>query len=286
MILIADSGATKTDWLLAGREAGIVASFRTAGVNVAAMSESVVDAVLDEAFGKLGEVSGGVEEIFFYAAGVVSQQTGDSLARKIADLSGCGKVSCRSDLVASARALFGDSEGVAAIMGTGSNSCLCRGGEVVKNIPSGGYVLGDEGGAVSVGRRFLSDWIKGLVPEQMGEDFRRETGLDYASVVSKVYREGSPSGFMASYAPFVLKYSGTPYADALLDDCLEAFVSRNLTRYGCPRAGVTGSFGCAVKDRLKRVGERYGMVFDKFLTAPAGALADYHLKKNQMDYGI
>ena len=278
MFLLVEGGATKTDWCLASSEKGKVLSFRTGGINVASMSEAVGDAVLREAFGRLENWLSEIGNIYLYAAGVVSGDVASSLGRKITEMSGCTSVSCKSDLVAAARALFGRAEGVAAIMGTGSNSCLCREGEVVRNIPAGGYVLGDEGGAVSLGRRFLSDWIKGLVPVEMADDFRGRYGLDYASVVRNVYREGSPSGFMASFAPFVMEYSGQAYADGLVEDCIDAFVSRNLARYGCPEVGVSGSYGCALKDVLERVGERYGLTFRKFIPSPLDGLVDFHLR--------
>ena len=110
------------------------------------------------------------------------------------------QVEFHSDIVAAARALWGDGSGVVAIMGTGSNSCLYEDGKVVRNIRPGGYVLGDEGSGVALGRAFLADYIKGLVPDEVAAEFDKEFGLDYAGIVRKVYKEQAASAFTSLYS--------------------------------------------------------------------------------------
>jgi N-acetylglucosamine kinase-like BadF-type ATPase len=196
------------------------------------------------------------------------------------------QVHFHSDILAAARALFGDGSGVVAIMGTGSNSCLYENGQIVRNIRPGGYILGDEGSGVSLGRAFLADFVKGLLPSEVEADFVREFGLDYAQIVRKVYKEPAASAFMASLAPFILSLShkGNAYATTLIEDCLESFVRRALSRYSesavdsdaARTIGVVGSFGCACEDMLRWVGERYGLDFVKFIKSPVDELVTYH----------
>ena len=128
-----------------------------------------------------------------------------------------------SDILAAARALFGDGSGVVAIMGTGSNSCLYENGKIVRNIRPGGYVLGDEGSGVWLGRAFLADFVKGMLPVHIEKEFVDLTGLDYPTVVRKVYKEPAASAFMASFAPFVLSHMSDPYVFGLVE---EVFLER------------------------------------------------------------
>jgi len=168
-------------------------------------------------------------------------------------------------------------------MGTGSNSCLYSEGKIVRNIRPGGYVLGDEGSGVALGRTFLSDFVKGLLPQEIELEFVRETGLDYAQVVRKVYKEPAASAFMASLAPFVMAHISDPYVYKMVEECLESFVKRALARYsetcddaGARKVGVIGSFGCACEGMLREIGGRYGLEFVRFLKSPIDELVKYH----------
>jgi N-acetylglucosamine kinase-like BadF-type ATPase len=194
-----------------------------------------------------------------------------------------------SDILAAARALFGDGSGVVAIMGTGSNSCLYERGEIKKNIRPGGFILGDEGSGVWLGREFLSDYIKGLLPDDLEAEFVKEFGLDYTQIVRKVYKEQAASAFMASLAPFILSHNENEYVRGLLERCLDSFMRRSLSRYpsyasdadAAHKVGVVGSFGCACEDILREIGSRYDMEFVKFIKSPVDELVAYHKKRNQ-----
>lgn len=283
MMLVVESGATKADWCLCGKEAGDgspqVRVFRTPGINAAVMcAASVEDVVSDFARQAGPELLSEVRQVHFYAAGVVSEETSGSV-RQI--LSGCipcaSHVEVASDLLAAARALFGDGDGVAAIMGTGSNSCLYEGGRIVSCIRSGGFILGDEGSAAALGRMFLSDYFKDLVPDVLASDFRKSyPEIDYASAVRNIYKGETPSRYLASFAPFVTGHRDDPYAEALVAENVRSFVVRSLSRYGCGRVGVTGSFGLACMEELKEACRASGLEVVSCVKAPLEALVAYH----------
>ena len=223
-------------------------------------------------------------QIVFYGAGLVSEESTASLRSCLEMWCPFASVEFHSDILAAARALFGDGSGVVAIMGTGSNSCLYENGQIVKNIRPGGYVLGDEGSGVALGRAFLADFVKGLLPESIESEFSAQTGLDYSGIVRKVYREQAASAFMASLAPFVLSHMDEPYIRSMVRDCLESFVKRALSRYAgyagdraaACKVGVVGSFGCACEDMLREIGREYGLEFVAFLKSPIDQLVKYH----------
>lgn len=282
MKLIVESGATKTSWR-AVCDDGSVRSVQTEGLSPTCLDLEHTQDIVRKAVPELNPEGRRVEEIFFYGAGLVSAESSAPLAMALEIWCPMARVHFYSDILAAARALFADGSGVVAIMGTGSNSCLYQSGEVVRNIRPGGYILGDEGGGVSLGKAFLADFVKGLLPEEVEEAFVKEYGLDYPGIVRKVYKEQAASAFMASLAPFVLNHKENPYVRTLIEECLESFVKRCLARYvgqstddSARNVGVVGSFGCACEDMLRAIGERYDLNFVKFVKAPIDELVIYH----------
>lgn len=289
MFIIAESGATKTAWR-AVYEDGSVRSAQTAGLSPTCLNLEHTQDIVRKAIPELNPKGKHVEKIFFYGAGLVSPQSCAPIEEALQMWCPMAEVHFHSDILAAARALFGDGSGVVAIMGTGSNSCLYENGEITRNIRPGGFILGDEGSGVALGRAFLADFIKGLVPCEIEMDFDKEFGLDYAQIVKKVYKEPAASAFMASLAPFILAHKKEKYVRDLIEECLESFVRRALARYSenstdkdaAGRIGVIGSFGSACEDMLREIGDRHGLDFVKFIKSPIDELVTYHRSR----YGI
>lgn len=299
MVIIVESGATKTSWR-AVSEDGHVRDVLTEGLNPNCLDEEHIGEIVRKALPELNPEGRNISRVFFYGAGMVSPES-SAPVRNVLDM-WCpfAQIEFHSDMLAAARALFGDGSGVVAIMGTGSNSCLYRNGEIVRNIRPGGYVLGDEGSAVALGKAFLADYIKELVPEDLAEQFHQRFRLDYPQIVRKVYKENAASAFMGSLAPFIMEHIDNQYVSSMLEDCLEAFVRRSLSRYGVEsgaevgadgckvgidgarsgidgvKVGVVGSFGCACEPILRKIGERYGLEFVRFIKSPIDELVQYH----------
>lgn len=278
MKIIVESGATKTDWRLITDD-GQVRSASGPGLNPSVLDSGQIGRIVGAVIPQLNPDGKSVDDIFFYGAGLVSDTAAAPLAEAFGMWCPFARVEFHTDMLAAARALFGDGSGVVAIMGTGSNSCLYENGSVVRNIRPGGFILGDEGSGAALGKAFLSDYIKGLVPESLEKEFEEEFKLDYQNIVRKVYREPAPSAFLASFAPFLIAHDDDVYVDSLLEECVEAFVARSLSRYGkCSRAGVVGSFGYACAEYLRRAGARHGLEFTDFLKSPIEKLVEYHTK--------
>lgn len=287
MIIIIESGATKTDWCAAapGREPIKV---RTAGMNLATMPLDVIEGIVREAVAAFKEkgLSEDVAEVHFYAAGLIVAE-GERIPRQAQELDRVLKslfpvagMEYASDLLAAARSVCGHRPGIAAIMGTGSNSCLFDGTKVVKNVRSAGYILGDEGGGARLGRLFMSDFLKGLVPEPVSGEFAGDFKVDYMTVVQNVYRGESPSKYLGSFAPWILeRYETSEYVRGLVDQNFKDFIERALTQYGLDRypVGVVGGFGYANRAILEKVAEPYGIRFSTIISTPVEGLVRYHL---------
>lgn len=288
MFLIVESGATKTAWR-AVCDDGSVRAAQTDGLSPTCLDMEHTRDIVRKAVPELNPEGRHVSDIFFYGAGIVSPESSSSISQALEMWCPLAQVNFYSDILAAARALFGDGSGVVAIMGTGSNSCLYERGEIKKNIRPGGFILGDEGSGVWLGREFLSDFVKGLLPEDLEAAFVMEYGLDYTQIVRKVYKEQAASAFMASLAPFILSHKENEYVGELLERCIDSFLGRALSRYAsyasdpvsARKVGVVGSFGCACEDLLKDTGARHDLEFVKFIKSPVDELVAYHMKRNQ-----
>ncbi len=275
MKIIVESGATKTEWRSVGVD-GVVIEAQSAGLNPNCINPEELQGVIRSVIPILNPLGKGIAEIHFYGAGLVSEEAAAPIRECLEIWCPFAEINFQSDMLAAARALFGDGSGVVAIMGTGSNSCHYEKGQIVSNIRPGGYVLGDEGSGMALGKALLSDFIKGLLPEHIEAEFIREFGLDYPTIVRKVYREPAPSAFMASFAPFVIRRQSDPHMRLMIDDCIESFIIRSLSRYSSKAVGVVGSFGCACESILREIGARYGLDFIKFIKSPIDELVKYH----------
>ena len=283
MKLIVESGATKTSWRSVSED-GVLRQTETPGLSPTCLDMDNTCAIVREAVPVLNPDGKTITEVFFYGAGLVSESSAAPLRSALELWCPLARIYFYSDILAAARALFGDGSGVVAIMGTGSNSCLYKDGNIIRNIRPGGYVLGDEGSAVALGKAFLADFIKGLLPKHIEEAFVNEFGLDYSAIVRKVYKEQAASAFMASIAPFIVGYSSDEYVGALIEECLDSFFQRAISRYyteadvpvSTRLVGVVGSFGYACQDIIRKIAGRYDLEFVKFLKSPVDELVVYH----------
>ena len=275
-IIIVESGATKSEWRVLERGGKEVKRFFRAGMNVSTMRMEDVQATLAEAVGREGLMNAG--GFYLYTAGIVTPEVRRMVEGLLREHFRIGDVDIQNDLTGAARAACGHEPGIAAILGTGSNTCFYDGELLTQKVYSGGYVIGDEGSGASLGKRFLADYIKGLVPEPLATDFAREFDASYAGIVQGVYRSASPSGYLGSLAPMILRHYDHPYAKDLVDRNFQDFIDRSLLRYDVAAypVGIVGGFGWACRDILRPLCEKAGIRISRFIQAPIEGLCAYH----------
>lgn len=302
MTLIIESGATKAEWAL--RDGSGVLRFRTPGINAAVMPvsailEIVADAAekidLEYSAGKLcpgfsgnpGDAEDGtgigpggqkassmVTDIRYYGAGLVGGESIIILDNIFKAVFPAAEIAYGSDLLAAAMAGLGTEPGIVAILGTGSNSAFYDGHQIVRNIRPGGFILGDEGGGVTLGKAFVADFIKGLLPEELADAFRERFGLTYETIVKNVYSGTNPSGYLASFVPFILENRSYGCVAGMVRDNFQSFISRCIMQYDYRKypVAVVGSFGNACREELMQLGVENGVNFCKFAPSPIEAL--------------
>lgn len=279
MKLIIESGATKGDWRVVSDFGQEIARFSASGTNVSTMQMSTIEAIISDMCKQINEQNIAIDSVYMYTAGVVTSRVQTDIKQAfLAKFSGI-TVEVADDLIAAARATCGHNAGIVAILGTGSNSCQFDGEKIVKRIYSGGFILGDEGSAATLGKLFIADFLKGLTPQYIAEDFSSRYHFDYAAIVDNVYRStASPSAFLGGLAPFILEYYDDPYIRTLVDDNFRAFIRRSLKQYDVERypVGIVGGFGNALKDIFSRIAEQEGIKLSKFVPSPIDELIKYH----------
>lgn len=279
MILIADSGSTKVEWrgIFDGNR---VVEVTTEGINpVYQNRDKIVGILWNQLLKELPVTSGFTgSSIHFYGAGIVSSGLQEDIAECFRIVFPGAELRIQSDMMAAARAVCGNNAGIVCILGTGSNSCFYDGKDIKENVKAGGFILGDEGSGAYLGKRLLSDYIKGLLPKHLSDAFYLRYKLDYATIVNKVYRENIPSRFLASLTHFISDFQDDPYMKKLLADSFGAFLDRNVVRYNFKKyeIGFVGSVATAFESVLRRCAAEREMKIGKVMQRPGEGLVEYH----------
>ena len=284
MILIADSGSTKTDWCLCDNST-IIQSIQTQGINPYHQTEEAIEQVLaEELFPQLVAQSsslaaqGSSFSVIFYGSGCANETACNRVKEAIHKTLGTTDITIHSDLLGAARALCGHDEGIACVLGTGSNSCLYNGKEIIANVPPLGYILGDEGSSAVLGRRLVGDCLKNQLPEAIRNEFLSEYGLTQEIILEKVYRQPLANRFLASLTPFLSKHRDVPEIHHLLVDSFIDFFVRNVKQYRRPWLPIhfVGSIANAFSTELKEAAESLGMELGSILKSPMEGLVKFH----------
>ena len=282
MYLIVDSGSTKTDWCLCN-DGTILNNIQTQGINPYHQTEKDIEQVLrEELLPQLIQTPAystkETTKVIYYGAGCANENACNRVKEAIRQVLCTEDVSVYSDLLGAARALCGHEEGIACVLGTGSNSCLYNGKEITANIPPLGYILGDEGSSAVLGRRLVGDCLKNQLPEAIREEFLAEYKLTQEIILEKVYRQPLANRFLASLTPFLSKHKDIPEIHKLLVESFVDFFVRNVKQYRHPwlRIHFVGSIANAFSAELKEAAESLGMELGTIMKSPMEGLVKYH----------
>ena len=285
MYLIADSGSTKTDWCLCDGSA-ILSNIQTQGINPYHQTEEAIEEVLrDELLPQLKSqepiAHSSQLNIIYYGSGCANETACNRIKKALQKVLKTESVTIHSDLLGAARALCGHEEGIACVLGTGSNSCLYNGKDIIANTPPLGYILGDEGSSAVLGRRLVGDCLKNQLPEAIRDEFLAEYKLTQEVILEKVYRQPLANRFLASLTPFLSKHREVPEIHKLLVESFVDFFVRNVKQYRRPwlRIHFVGSIANAFSSELKEAAESLGMELGTIQQSPMEGLIKYHTDK-------
>ncbi len=275
MKIIADSSASRTEWVLVDGNTVVEHAF-TKGLNPFFQSRRDIShsirLELPEAFLKKRW-----EHIYFYGAGCANTDK-----KKIVEASLVAQfktpVTVESDLLGAARGLLINEPGIACILGSGSNSCYYDGKQIVKNVRSLGFVLGDEGSASYIGKRFVSDCLKDIAPEQLRNSFYEYINKTPDEIMTSIYENTLPGNMLSVYSRFLMDKLEMDYVYDIVYNSINDFFTRNVAQYNYRDLNVcfVGSNACAYSGVLNEVAKKFGINIRKILPSSVPGLVHYH----------
>ena len=277
MILIADSGSTKTDWAVVDH-GEILQRIFTKGTNPFFQTEEEICLEIQDNL--IPHLNGErLDAVYFYGAGCGFPDKIEMVRRAITrHLKVFGPVEVSTDMLAAARALCGHASGIACILGTGANSCYYDGRQIVQNVSPLGFILGDEGSGAYLGKLLVGDLLKNQMGAKLKEEFLAKYDLTPAEIIDRVYRKPFPNRFLASLSPFLNEHITEPCVKNLVLNAFKSFLKRNVMQYDYQGQKVhfIGSIAFYYKEVLAEAITEMGLELGTILKSPMDGLVTYH----------
>ncbi len=273
MLLLADSGSSKTDWRIKNAQ-GKILQAQTPGLNPYTIDKEEFIFELNKL-----PLTEEVEKIFFYGAGCGSEETKNQVAQWLSEVFVHAQISVESDMLGAARGSAGHQPALVAILGTGSNACLYDGQNIVYQSPSNGVWFGDEGSGAHLGKRLVADFLDGKLPADVGELWRHRFGLSRGQVLDAIYRQPKPNVFLAGFVPFILAHITHPYFSQLVGTGFEEFLEKRVKTIPNHQGRVVhfvGSVAFRFANILQRIVVQSGLLLGRIIEKPIAGLSLYH----------
>jgi glucosamine kinase len=274
--LIADSGATKAEWVLVGE--GRKKTIFTQGISPYFLDTAQVGQLVDQELKqKIKNVE--VEEVYYYGTGCSNAENAKSIKKALQKLFTGAKIEVNTDLMAAARAVCGDQKGIAAILGTGSNSCYFNGKNILKNSPGLGYVLGDEGSGAYLGKKVIQYYLYNTFDDDLRALFDAKFVTSQVEILDNVYKQPLPNRYLAGFTMFLAENRGHYMIENIIEDGLNDFFFQHLCKYNevwkFP-VNFVGSVADGFKDVIQQLCSSYEFELGNILKNPMQGLVKYH----------
>ncbi|MFY7860921.1 MAG: hypothetical protein ACOVP5_01745 [Chitinophagales bacterium] len=276
MILLADSGSSKTHWILKSNDG--MKEFHTKGINPFFVTPEFVHSELD--FAGIGEVKSKITKIIFYGASCSS----DDRKQYIQDIFqsyflNATDIIIDHDLVASCLALFGNKPGIACIIGTGSNSCVWNGIDITANVPALGYILGDEASGAAMGKEILKHYIYKTLPVEIQDYIYKEYGINKEDIFNSVYKDELPNRFLASFSRVAYAFREAPFIQQIIRNGFQDFIRFHITCYQESKTlaiGSVGSISEVFREEFESELAKFNLKLSIVVKEPINNLVKYH----------
>lgn len=276
-ILIADSGSSKTDWCLIGKNKK-TRHFQTAGLNPFFRTEADCHQLLADEL-KIKPEKEDIEKIIFYGAGVKSSKQSAFIQKILKKHFGVKSVEAHSDMLAAARATAGNEKGVCCILGTGSNSCYYNGKKIMVQNPSLGFIIGDEGSGTYLGKRVLQYFFYNTFDDDLKDAFRNKYGDDLSDILHKVYKDPLANRYLASFTQFLIEQRGHYMVENIIEDAFIDFHQRHVLKYRESwkyPIHFIGTVAYEFRAIIHSLHEQYGLETGHILKSPTDGLIRFH----------
>lgn len=281
MILVADSGSTKTNWIAINDEGETHFKIDTQGLNPAVFAkETLIDRVVTKQ--ELFDIKDEVKEIYFYGAGCGTQNAANFLKGIFEGIFINAHIEIYEDTIAAVKSLQTNTPGVVCILGTGSNCSYFDGKETHQKIVSLGYILMDSASGNYYGKQIIKDYSYGKMPKELAEKFASEYDLSPDTIKTHLYKKDNPNTYLASVGRFLIENKHNDYAQKILKDGLRFFVENQIMQFEeCKEVPIyfVGSIAHFLHDEIVDVLKEYGLTLGKIVRHPILTLAESHASK-------
>ena len=273
---IADGGSTKTEWILLDGQR-VALRFQTVGFNPNYTDVGTIAAIISEAFPH--DFPHPVDEINYYGSGCGAPKNREVLKDIFLQRFPSAKVMVTHDLMAAAHALFGAEKGIACILGTGANSCLYDGNDIVEMGVSLGYLVGDEGSGTNIGKAVAKSYYYGFMPKDLRADFEATYHLDLKDFVPRLYHQAQPNLFLSEFSKFAGEHKTHPFIIELVSGCFDDFIKAFVCRYDgykSLKVSFVGSVAVHFQAILKDCLQKHGILLGTMAINPCEGLIRYY----------
>ncbi len=279
MLLVADSGSSKADWILTLSDTETI-PFRTSGINPFFLSEKDIIKIFQNT-PEIQPYTDQVKEIYFFGAGCSSPDRREHISNALSKIFKNAFVSVDIDIIASIYATAGNSKGICCIIGTGSNITYFDGSKIHESKHGLGYILGDEGSGTWLGRQLITSFLYGKMPADLSDSFNKNYKIDKESIIKHVYQQPAPNFYLASFAPFLSEHISHPFIIDILKKGFSEFIETNIKSYPDYKdqtCHFVGSIAYHFSDILKELCIANEIKVGKILKHPIEELSRFILK--------
>ena len=276
MIVVADSGSSKTAWTLIDSD-GETQITTTSGLNPMHTSHEDFIRILRESdlsFWPTSEVT----YVYYYGAGIADLTMQNVVCDYLSHVFNSAKISAGSDLLGAARAAFGNKKGIIGILGTGSNSGYYDGKKILSTIPPLGYILGDEGSGTALGKAFVQHFLRNQLPDVITNKFK-QFYADYDRLLTSIYTPKVSAKILASMVPFLLEHKTEPAIKNILEAEFQRYFQLFVSYDRSMPIVLVGSVAYYFKEEIGNIAQNEGLVIANIIQSPIEGLTQYHIRK-------
>ncbi len=277
MILIADSGSTKTDWRIV-HDKGNMQTVSTIGFNPVLTNTAKIIAELTSTFTDKG-INQQLTQVYYYGAGCWNQASCSIVSKAIEAIFPIAKIEVTNDLLGAARAVCGNKAGIACILGTGANSCLYDGQKIIDNVPALGFIMGDEGSGAYLGKQLLKSYFYRELPKALADKLTQVQPISKKIMLENVYQSKSGNRYLASFAKFIIREQAHPFIKKMVKNAFDHFIQRQVKKYdGAANYPIhfIGSIAYFLKDILRERLAANELQIGKIIRQPIDGLVEFH----------
>lgn len=281
MIVIADSGSTKTDWVILNTSGKVFHQTSTIGFNPVFHSSEFILKHLNKN-NDLNKIRKDVVQVFFYGAGCSSPAKKSIIKNPLEEYFENSNHYIGHDLEAAAISTYHNEPHIACILGTGSNSCYYDGATCIENTPALGFILGDEASGAYFGKELVKTFLYHQLSEEVHADFIKTYQMNLDQIIDKVYRQPSPNVFLAGLTPFIHKHLKDATLQNIVAKGMNSFLTHHVLCY--PEAknvqtSFVGSIAYYFQEILCREAEKLQIPIGQIIQKPIDGLVKYHQRK-------